>query len=46
VSAGILFLVLGAHFVGPDFKVGLGWLAGLYIIHSIAELCLSRWACR
>jgi proton-dependent oligopeptide transporter, POT family len=41
VGGGFLFLVLGAHFVGPDFKVGLGWLAGLYIIHSIAELCLS-----
>ncbi len=41
VGAGFLFLVLGAQFAGPDFKVGLIWLAGLYVIHSIAELCLS-----
>ena len=41
VGAGFLFLVLGAQFAGPDFKVGLWWLAGLYLIHSIAELCIS-----
>ncbi len=41
VGAGFLFLVLGAHFAGPDFKVGLWWLAGLYVLHSIAELCIS-----
>ncbi|WP_068088591.1 peptide MFS transporter [Novosphingobium rosa] len=41
VGAGFLFLVLGAQFAGPSFKVGLIWLAGLYVIHSIAELCLS-----
>ena len=41
VGAGFLFLVLGAQFAGPDFKVGLLWLAGLYLIHSIAELCIS-----
>ncbi len=41
VGAGFLFLVWGAQFVGPDFKVGLWWLAGLYLIHSFAELCIS-----
>jgi POT family proton-dependent oligopeptide transporter len=41
VGAGFLFLVFGATFAGPDFKVGLWWLAGLYVIHSIAELCIS-----
>jgi proton-dependent oligopeptide transporter, POT family len=41
VGAGFLFLVWGAGFAGPDFKVGLWWLAGLYLIHSIAELCIS-----
>ncbi len=41
VGAGFLFLVLGTRFVGPDFKVGLWWLAGLYFIHSVAELCIS-----
>ena len=41
VGAGFLFLVWGAQYAGPDFKVGLWWLAGLYLIHSIAELCIS-----
>jgi len=41
VGGGFLFLVLGAQFAGPDFKVGLWWLAGLYVIQSIAELCIS-----
>jgi POT family proton-dependent oligopeptide transporter len=41
VGAGFLFLVLGSRFAGPDFRVGLWWLAGLYIIQSIAELCIS-----
>src|SRR5690606_4581537 len=26
---------------GDGFKVGLLWLAGLYLIHSMAELCIS-----
>ncbi|NUR45092.1 MAG: MFS transporter [Sphingomonas sp.] len=41
VGAGFLFLVWGAQFAGPDFKVGIWWLAGLYLIHSIAELMIS-----
>jgi POT family proton-dependent oligopeptide transporter len=41
VGAGFLFLVWGTTFVGPDFKVGMAWLAGLYLIHSVAELCIS-----
>ena len=41
VGAGFLFLVWGTQFVGPDFKVGIWWLAGLYLIHSAAELCIS-----
>jgi POT family proton-dependent oligopeptide transporter len=41
VGAGFLFLVWGTKFAGPDFKVGIWWLAGLYLIHSIAELCIS-----
>ncbi|MBO9581280.1 MAG: peptide MFS transporter [Sphingobium sp.] len=41
VGLGFLFLVWGASFVGPDFKVGIWWLAGLYFIHSVAELCIS-----
>jgi proton-dependent oligopeptide transporter, POT family len=41
VGAGFLFLVWGASFAGSSFKVGMVWLAGLYLIHSIAELCIS-----
>ncbi|WP_288458340.1 oligopeptide:H+ symporter [uncultured Sphingomonas sp.] len=41
VGAGFLFLVFGSRFAGPDFKVGIWWLAGLYLIHSLAELCIS-----
>lgn len=41
VGAGFLFLVWGGQFAGPDYKVALWWLAGLYLIHSLAELCIS-----
>jgi POT family proton-dependent oligopeptide transporter len=43
VGAGFLFLVLGSTFAGPEnnFQVGVWWLAGLYLIHSLAELCIS-----
>jgi POT family proton-dependent oligopeptide transporter len=41
VGGGFLFLVWGASMVGPTFKVTIWWLAGLYLIHSIAELCIS-----
>ena len=41
VGAGFLFLVFGTRFAGADYRVGLGWLAGLYLIHTLGELCLS-----
>ena len=41
VGAGFLFLVWGTQFAGSDFKVAFWWLAGLYLIHSIAELLIS-----
>jgi POT family proton-dependent oligopeptide transporter len=41
VGAGYLVLVAGAGTVGSDFRVGLGWMAALYFIHSAAELCIS-----
>ncbi len=41
VGLGFLFLVWGGAFAGNDFKVAIWWLAGLYLIHSIAELCIS-----
>lgn len=41
VGLGFLALVWGSGFAGDDFKVGLWWLALLYLIHSMAELCIS-----
>ena len=43
VGAGFLLLVAGTAFAGAgnNFQVGLWWLAGLYLIHSLAELCIS-----
>jgi proton-dependent oligopeptide transporter, POT family len=41
VGLGFLALVWGSDFAGDDFKVGLWWLALLYLIHSMAELCIS-----
>ncbi len=43
VGAGFLLLVFGAQFAGAgnNYQVGLWWLAGLYLIHSLAELCIS-----
>ncbi|MFW2828840.1 peptide MFS transporter [Sphingomonas sp. ID0503] len=38
---GFLLLVFGTRFVGPDFKVALVWVAATYLVHSIAELCIS-----
>lgn len=41
VGVGFLLLVWGSQFADAQFKVGLMWLAGLYLIHSMAELCIS-----
>jgi POT family proton-dependent oligopeptide transporter len=41
VGAGFLFLVWGTRFADDMFKVSVWWLAGLYLIHTIAELCIS-----
>jgi len=41
VGLGFLLLVWGSQFADSQFKVGMVWLAGLYLIHSIAELCIS-----
>jgi POT family proton-dependent oligopeptide transporter len=41
VGLGFLTLVWGTHYAGPDFKVSVWWLALLYLIHSMAELCIS-----
>ena len=41
VGVGFLFLVWGSNWADSGFKVSVWWLAGLYFIHSFAELCIS-----
>ena len=41
VGAGFLLLVLGMATAGTDFKVGLIWIAGLYLLHTMGELAIS-----
>jgi POT family proton-dependent oligopeptide transporter len=41
VAGGFLLLVWGASFADAGFQVGIWWLAGLYFVHSFAELCIS-----
>jgi len=38
VGAGFLFLVWGTHFADAGYKVAIWWLAGLYLIHSMARI--------
>ncbi len=41
VGMGFLILVPGAQFAMSGAKVGVGWLFFVYLIHTVAELCLS-----
>ncbi|MCJ8158406.1 peptide MFS transporter [Sphingomonas sp. LaA6.9] len=41
VGLGFLVVVFGAQFADSQFRVGIIWLALLYLLHSIGELCLS-----
>ena len=41
VGGGFLFLVWGSQFAGSDYRVSVWWIAGLYLIHSMAELMIS-----
>ena len=41
VGLGFLVLVFGAQFADESYKVPLFWLAMLYLLQSIGELCLS-----
>src|SRR5436190_24161677 len=41
VGAGFLFLVLGMGTAGADFKVGLLWVGGLYLLQTMGELAIS-----
>ena len=41
VGLGFLWLVPGAQIAATGAKVGLSWLFMVYLLHTIAELCLS-----
>jgi len=41
VGIGFLVLPLGAMFVDSQYRVALVWMALLYLLHSVGELCLS-----
>jgi proton-dependent oligopeptide transporter, POT family len=38
---GFLLLVWASHFADASFKVSVWWMVGLYLIHSIGELCIQ-----
>jgi POT family proton-dependent oligopeptide transporter len=41
LAIGYLFIAWGVYGVQPWDKVSMMWLIGLYLIHTIGELCLS-----
>ena len=41
VGLGFLWLVGGANAAASGARVGIHWLTGVYLLHTIGELCLS-----
>lgn len=41
LSMGYLFIAFGVKNVEPGVKVSMIWLTGLYLIHTMGELCLA-----
>jgi POT family proton-dependent oligopeptide transporter len=41
VAAGYAIIAFAVHGIGADEKVSMWWLFGLYVIHTMGELCLS-----
>ena len=41
VGLGFLYLIPGARIAGTGATVGVSWLFMVYVIHTLAELCLS-----
>lgn len=41
LALGYLFIAWGVSGVNPWDKVSMMWLVGLYLIHTVGELCLS-----
>lgn len=41
LSMGYLFIAFGVKHIEPGVKVSMIWLTGLYLIHTMGELCLA-----
>ncbi|MEG0947944.1 MAG: peptide MFS transporter [Bacteroidales bacterium] len=41
LAVGYLVIALGVRGIEPGVKVSILWLTGLYLIHTMGELCLS-----
>ena len=41
LSLGYLYIAFGVKDIEPGVKVGMAWLTGLYLIHTMGELCLA-----
>ena len=41
LALGYLFIAMGVKDVVPGTKVSMVWLTGLYLIHTMGELCLA-----
>jgi POT family proton-dependent oligopeptide transporter len=41
LSIGYLWIAFGVNNVQPGVKVSMMWLTGMYLLHTMGELCLS-----
>lgn len=41
LALGYLWIATGVNGVGPGIKVSMIWLLGMYMMHTLGELCLS-----
>ena len=41
LALGYLFIAFGVKEIAPGVKVSMVWLTGLYLIHTMGELCLA-----
>lgn len=41
LSLGYLYIAFGVKGIEPGVKVSMAWLTGLYLIHTMGELCLA-----
>ena len=41
LGLGLLIMVVASKLVGPDTRVWPTWLIATYLVHTVAELCLS-----